>query len=220
MPLSALHAKPSSLLFYHPFVWYYLLSSKPLVYWLPNTESQRRSFCLVFAFPDVLIYLYIWSAVHLRIQLLYANDFPSVLWRHCFDVFLFAILLLKCPVLSFVKWPKFGGFPFLFPEFCNFMIMSFDITLFFTYYARYLKSPHIWNPMSFSTVFFFSFNVNDFLPTSFFILFLLSCYDQKINFPNRISEFFILLFPKSYAYLKILIAGNFCQLYLPTVLLL
>lgn len=157
MPLSALHAKPSSLLFYHPFVWYYLLSSKPLVYWLPNTESQRRSFCLVFAFPDVLIYLYIWSAVHLRIQLLYANDFPSVLWRHCFDVFLFAILLLKCPVLSFVKWPKFGGFPFLFPEFCNFMIMSFDITLFSltmldTWKARIYGTPCLSPLCSFSVL--------------------------------------------------------------------
>ena len=160
---------------------------------------------------DVLIYLYIWSAVHLRIQLLYANDFPSVLWRHCFDVFLFPILLLKFPTLSFVMWPKFGEFPFLFPDFWNFMIMSFDITLFFTYYARYLKSPHIWNPcLSFS----------DFLPTSFFILSLLSCYDQKINFPNKLSEFFISLFPQSYVYLKNLIAGNFSQLYLPIILLL
>ena len=123
-------------------------------------------------------------------------------------------------MLSFVMWPQFGGFPFLFPEFWNFMIMSFDITLFFTYYARYLKSPHIWNPMSFSTVFFSSFNVSDFLPTSFFILSLLSSCDQKINFPNRLSEFFILLFPQSYVYFKNLIAGNFSQLYLPTILLL
>lgn len=110
-----------------------------------------------------------WSAVHLRIQLLYANDFPSVLWRHFFDVFLFPILLLKFLTLSFVMWPKFGGFPFLFPDFWNFMIMSFDITLFFTYYARYLKSPHMWNPMSF----FFWFPPHLFLH-SFFVKLLWS----------------------------------------------
>lgn len=138
------------------------------------------------------------------------------------SVFLFPILLLRFPMPSFVCGPyiKVSGFPLCFQSseiswLWALISTFFSLTMLDTWRALMYGTPCL-SPLC---VLFWCY-FNDFLPSSFSILSLLSCYNQKINFPNRSSEFFILFLPQSYIYFKNLIAGNFSQLYLPTILLL
>ena len=169
VPLSALNPKPSSLLFYHFFVWYYPLSSKPLVYWLPNKKVGGDHLVWSLHFHrcfNLSLHLISSSSENTTLvcKWLSFSTLEALLW--CLLVSNFAVKI-SCAVLCYVA--QIWGISFSVSRLLKFYDYELRYHPFFTYYARYLKRPHMWNPMSF----FFWFPPHLFLH-SFFVKLLWS----------------------------------------------